>query len=369
VRTLVVHPRMSVLGGAERVAIHSAKALLDRGDEVYFLSEDFDVGHVEDFYGCEGFFNKVTRISYPSFKPRTRKALLYRMIIYYRRQQGLALAKLRLRPDIILSTQDIPYVPSTEAPTIQYLYYPEYFTHLGLGSGSWSWRFYYWPASRYYRHKLSNIDKLLSVSDYSRGRIKRVWGRDATTLYPPCAVDEYASQRSERENLILTVGRIGPEKGHHTFLEIARNLPQLRFVIIGSVSRDKTGYYEELMRNLPQNCEIVLAPLMKSKELLQRAKVYIHCARDEQFGITIVEAMAAGLVPVVHDSGGPRELVVDTAGFRWTDTAEAVRQVERLVGDESLRTSMAETARLRANLFSSHAFETRIAEIVGNYAN
>src|SRR2546422_6704622 len=115
---------MRVLGGGERVAIHSAKALLDRGDDVYFLSEDFDVEQVEDFYSCRGLFNKVTRLSYRTFKPHLRKALLYRMILYYRRQQRRILSKHGFKPDLVISTQDISYVPSTDARTLQYLYYP-----------------------------------------------------------------------------------------------------------------------------------------------------------------------------------------------------------------------------------------------------
>src|SRR5207244_11868431 len=93
------------------------------------------------------------------------------------------------------------------------------------------------------------------------------------------------------------------------FLKIARRMTRLHFAIIGSLSPDKKSYSDMLKKTAPSNVSFVLAPLRKVKDILGKAKVYVHSALNEHFGITIVEAMAAGCVPVVHISGGARELV------------------------------------------------------------
>jgi len=55
--------------------------------------------------------------------------------------------------------------------------------------------------------------------------------------------------------------------------------------------------------------------------------------KGEHFGITIVEAMSAGCVPVVHDSGGPKEIVNGERGFRWQNLEEIPRMIEQAMED------------------------------------
>ena len=59
------------------------------------------------------------------------------------------------------------------------------------------------------------------------------------------------------------------------------------------------------------------------------SKVYLHTYVNEAFGISIVEAIAAGCVLIVHNSGGPREFV--TEHLRYETTQEAVKAIEKAV--------------------------------------
>ncbi|MBO0889214.1 glycosyltransferase, partial [Candidatus Bathyarchaeota archaeon] len=330
-RLVVVHPRMSVLGGAERVAIHSLKAGLEAGYEVALISEEFDPRRIENFFACEGLFERVETLAYPIFKPKLmRRALLYRQLYYHRRQIQRVLAK---HPDIhlLLSTQDIGYVPDTSARVVQYCYFPDYFSHIEFGRSVLGWRLYYWPARRYYHERAKHVDGILSTSNYTRDVVKRVWERDSLIIYPPCPVNLYESKEQPKENLVITVGRIVPEKRIEVFLDIARELPSLAFVAIGRTQEGKETYFEHLLKQKPNNASIIDLPLREASDILARAKVYVHCTHSEQFGISIVEAMAAGCVPVVHDSGGPREIVTPEVGFRWLQVDEAVKRIAALM--------------------------------------
>jgi glycosyltransferase involved in cell wall biosynthesis len=356
---------MSVKGGGERVAIHSILAVIKAGHEVSLVSEEFDESSFEDFYGCPGLFDKVNRLYYPAFKP----ILGPRVLLY----QRLAYHWFRIRNivsrgsfDVVLSTQDIGYVPSTHAPVVQYCYFPEYFSHL-QSSSSPMWRSYYRPASSYYRNRVRRVRTLLSVSDFTRGFVQKKWGRDSITVYPPCPVDAYSelSKVQSRENLVVTVGRIVPEKRFHMFVELARMIPNTKFVAIGSLSDSTSAYYERLRRTAPENVSFVLSPLRKVKDLLGSAMVYVHCAENEHFGITIVEAMAAGCVPVVHDSGGPREIVTKDVGFRWRNLSLAGRQIAMLVENDRLRREFSAVSSVKAQEFRPEVFESEMARVLG----
>ncbi|OLD14798.1 MAG: hypothetical protein AUI50_05095 [Crenarchaeota archaeon 13_1_40CM_2_52_14] len=363
-KVLLVHPRLGVKGGGERVAIHSILAATKAGHEVTLITEEFDEASFEDFYGCEELFEKVNRSYYPPFKPVLGpRVLLYQRLAYHRfRIRGLVS---RNSFDIVLSTQDIGYVPSTRAPIMQYCYFPEYFSHL-QSSTSPIWRLYYRPASAYYRNRVRRVRLLLSVSDFTREFIRRTWGRDSVTVYPPCPVEIYSELASMRtkENLVITVGRIVPEKRFHLFVELARMVPTARFVAIGSLQDGTSAYFDQLRRTAPENVSFTLSPLRKAKDLLGRAMAYVHCAENEHFGITIVEAMAAGCVPVVHDSGGPREIVTNDVGFRWRKLSVAAQQIMKLAENDQLRETLSAASSAKAQQFRPEVFESEIARVL-----
>jgi glycosyltransferase involved in cell wall biosynthesis len=363
-KVLLIHPRLSVKGGGERVAIHSILAATKAGYEVSLLSEEFDEASFADFYGCPGLFDKVDRFYYPAFKPVLGpRFLLYQRLIYHWLRIRKAVSRDSF--DIVLSTQDIGYVPSTHAPVIQYCYFPEYFSHLQTGSSP-VWRLYYRPASTYYRNRVRRVRILLSVSDFTRGIVAKKWERDSKTVYPPCPVEDYSefTNVKSRENLVVTIGRIVPEKRFHLFIELARIVPKTRFVAIGSLSDETSAYYDQLKKSAPENASFVLSPLRKVRDILGRAMAYVHCAENEHFGITIVEAMAAGCVPIVHDSGGPKEIVTSDVGFRWSNLSVAARQIVMLAENDSLRRELSAAASVRARQFRPEVFESEMTRIL-----
>ena len=90
-----------------------------------------------------------------------------------------------------------------------------------------------------------------------------------------------------------------------------------------------------------------------------------HPDRFEHFGIAVVEAMAAGAVPVVFGAAGPAEIVrhgVD--GFHWHTLDELAVCTRRLMKDESLRATMSEAARTRSAQFDLDTFGRSLSAVV-----
>ena len=65
----------------------------------------------------------------------------------------------------------------------------------------------------------------------------------------------------------------------------------------------------------------------KKIELLKKAKIYLHTMVGEHFGISIVEAMALGCLPIVHNSGGVKEFVPEQ--YRYMNLQEAADKINK----------------------------------------
>lgn len=365
-KIVIIHPRMSVMGGGERVAIHSMKEALRQGHETYLVTEEFDVDGFEDFFGVEGLFANIRLITYRPFHPVIPKAVLYQRLVYQQSKLQRIVSK-RRSFDLIINTADLANQPSTRLHSIEYCYFPDYFSHLESNGHSRLWEMYYLPAKVFNHDRVSRVDSLLAVSDFTRQFVREKWGRESTTLYPPCPIDLYRNLDVPKRNLVVTVGRMAPEKRIGLFLEIAQRLPDFEFAVIGSVAPEQASYYDKLTAAAPANVSFVVAPLRKVRELLGSAKVYLHCARNEHFGITIVEAMSTGCVPVVHDSGGPREIVSGDVGYRWNSTEDATKQVLTIMTDDTLRTERSRAAALRSEQFGPEPFESGMGKVIRQY--
>jgi len=117
-----------------------------------------------------------------------------------------------------------------------------------------------------------------------------------------------------KEPIVLTVAAIQSEgrfkiKGIDVLIEVARQLPQVRFVLVG-VSPDR---FPNTAR--PEN--LTVHPSLQQMELLhyyQRAKVYVQPSRREGLSNALCEAMLCGCIPVATDVGGSSRAIGET-GF------------------------------------------------------
>ncbi|OLD03485.1 MAG: hypothetical protein AUJ07_06290 [Crenarchaeota archaeon 13_1_40CM_3_53_5] len=354
-KVLLVHPEMHVYGGGTRVAVHFLNVLKGMGGKVDLLCELFDTVSFEDFFGCPGIFRGVRIFAYSRSDYGYHGPSGFRQFAVYKRMVQQSLRR-RTRYfndyDLILSTQKIYYTWKTRIPTIQYCYLPEPFSY----GGSFLRRFYYTIPSKIFQRRASKLAGILAVSEYTRGLVTRRWGLDSTVLYPPCPIFS-KRQNDRREPWVVTVGRVVPEKRLEVFMDVARSMPDFQFFLVGSISEDDTDYYRKILESKPENAVIILKPLRKVTNLLEKASFYLHCAIGEQFGISIVEAMSAGCIPIVHASGGQTETVGDSR-FLWK-SIEQIPIMLRAFWNED-RGTLSERMRMRSKQFSPEVFESNL---------
>jgi GT2 family glycosyltransferase/glycosyltransferase involved in cell wall biosynthesis len=179
--------------------------------------------------------------------------------------------------------------------------------------------------------------ELWSVSAYTKAEIKSQWERDALVFYLPIESDFYAGHKLPR---ILHVSRFAAptqyaDKGHRQMIRAMRSLrlEDWELIMAGSIDPQQGGYLSSLMAEA-SGANVRFAANLTRKDLLDlfaSSSIYWHMTgvgmpdipgAQEHLGITTIEAMASGCVPVVRGTGGQPEIVSQSVNGILVDTAE-----------------------------------------------
>jgi glycosyltransferase involved in cell wall biosynthesis len=211
-----------------------------------------------------------------------------------------------------------------------------------------------------YQRKLKKENKKLvfANSNFTSEAIRQNLDINADLLYPPISpfftqTEQFSNQR---KNQVVAVSRFAKEKNLEIIPLIALRLPDVSFIIAG-VLNEKEVYLslKQQIAHLGLQERVLLmadVPKPKIREILRASKIYIHCAENEHFGISIIEAMACGCIPVTHDSGGPKETVPDQYRYQTIDeAAEIIKNINKTW-------SVKEESKMRSNAlrFSQESF-------------
>lgn len=177
----------------------------------------------------------------------------------------------------------------------------------------------------------------------------------------PAAVEALRSRLIEGQDgpLILTLGRLRPDKGILDVLEMARVLAGSHGFTLaavgGPVGNENPDWrrIERLARGVPGTCRVILEPYTdRPLDYLAASDVYLLLSHDEGFNRTILEAMALAKPCVVSRVGGNAEAVDDgRTGLTVPphDPVAAASAVAGLIGDSALRQRWGEAGRERVS--------------------
>ncbi len=203
------------------------------------------------------------------------------------------------------------------------------------------------------RFKLMLINHVVCNSKFTKKYIDQEFGISSKVLYPPVAVDEFKSSK-KKENIILTVGRFAQSQGskHQDILikafkqMVDEGLKNWKFILIGSsLPEPKQNKFLQKLKRMAKTYPIefyVNAEFKLLKEFYAKSKIYWHAKgyrveesrepwKTEHFGITPVEAMAAGCVPIVVNKGGLPEIVRRGVGEKWETINELKQKTKKII--------------------------------------
>jgi glycosyltransferase involved in cell wall biosynthesis len=231
------------------------------------------------------------------------------------------------------------------------------------------------------KRKLKSWDLAIYNSNFTKEIVEKSWSIKGKVIYPPVSVDQFKPLKKHKQ--ILSVGRFFgylKDKKHSVLIQSFKNLiikgelKNWSLNLVGGMGEGDQIYLNEL-RKEAHGFNINFYPnasLKQLKKLYGQASIYWHAAgfeetdpkKFEHFGITTVEAMAAGCVPMVVNKGGLKEIVVENCGFTWDDLIELENITVKLVNDKDLRGKIAQNAIERSNFFNKDKFTNNIKTLI-----
>ncbi len=223
--------------------------------------------------------------------------------------------------------------------------------------------------------KLSRFQSIVCNSDFTKRNIDGRLGKRAVVIYPP--VMPIKRDKKAKKNIILSVGRFHPLKKQDVLIEAFKKIKGYELVLAGGLLPADETYFNSL-KAASKGLPVQMLPNIsfeKLTDLYNRARIYWHAAgfhevkpeHMEHFGITTVEAMSAGCVPVVFNGGGLPEIVREGQdGYLWANRNELLTKTKLSIAhsEKNLRDQVVARAKEFSVVKFTDAFDALFAEIM-----
>jgi glycosyltransferase involved in cell wall biosynthesis len=223
---------------------------------------------------------------------------------------------------------------------------------------------------------LKSYDMFLSISHYTQKWVDEYWKVNSFVLYPPVKTRK-TFINPHKENMIINVGRFFAG-GHNkkqdimikTFIEMYDKgwTKDWKLVLVGRRHTDEASHryiqaLEEIIKDYPVELRYDTEP-DELQNLLDQARIYWHATgydelstinpeKFEHFGLSTIEAVQFGAVPVVFHGGGQPEIVNHAKnGFLWTTANELMDYTKFLIENESAWSDLSRAAFDSMKIFS-----------------
>jgi glycosyltransferase involved in cell wall biosynthesis len=159
-------------------------------------------------------------------------------------------------------------------------------------------------------------------------------GRFAGVIYNAIDCAAYPFNSGERDDYLLYLSRLSPQKGTHLAIEVAQKLKR-RLIIAGSVhSVDRDYFVTQILPHIDGKMIIYEREVsnMRKKELLANAQCLLApITWPEPFGLFMVEAMACGTPVIAMNRGSANEIVFHgKTGFLVNSIEEMIDAIQKV---------------------------------------
>lgn len=223
----------------------------------------------------------------------------------------------------------------------------------------------------------SSYDYFLPNSNFTSYWLKQKWqisDDKIKVLYPPVTLITKKSEK--KSNSIVVCSRIEKSKKIEELIKTYSSSEFLNkncsLTIAGSIKNESPEYKEYLL-GLNPNVNFIFEPSHERiEELYAESTVFWHAKgygeenpyNMEHFGITTVEAMSAGCIPIVINKGGQCEIVTDDCGYKWNTLEELVKYTEEVFSNENEIKDKSENCITRSKLFCKEQFAKDLINVI-----
>ena len=223
------------------------------------------------------------------------------------------------------------------------------------------------------RYSVKRSDYVVVLTDGDLKEYQERLGRKhkICRIYNPVAYQLEKETESEKKKIILTVGRLAPEKGMEYIkkvsIQILERYPEWQWILLGD-GIERKNLEQFIIENNLQNRLILKGNVENVDEYLQQASMLVVTSYYEGLGLSMLEARAMKVPCVSFDvKMGPRELIhhgIDGYLVRPFDCNEMIRKIEILINNPELRSQFAEKAYLHIDEFGLEKITKQWKEIL-----
>ena len=340
-KAAIVNPYLDTMGGGERYSLSFALALVSKGYDVHFQWKDKSIKEkLEKRFGMD--LSKVTFVD------------------NVKRGDGY---------DVCFWVSD-GSIPTLRARS-NFLHFQVPFTDVN-------------GFSLLNKMKLYRVKKIICNSFFTKKFIDEEYRVNSIVIYPPVDVAKIKSKR--KQNMILFVGRFSQlkqAKNQDVLIKAFKKFynagySDWKLILAGGVEVGVGDYLEKLEKMIGDYpVEIVKSPdFKKIKELYGYAKIYWSAVgfgedenkepeKVEHFGISLVEAMAGGAVPVVYSAGGYKEIISEgKTGFLFKRESELVKITKGLAKQKGKLREISKKAKEASKVYEYDRFVGEITSLI-----
>jgi glycosyltransferase involved in cell wall biosynthesis len=208
----------------------------------------------------------------------------------------------------------------------------------------------------------SSVDEYVANSRFIGRRIRKLYGRAASVIYPPVDVPD-TLEPVRKEGFFLTASRLVPYKNTRAIVEAFRDMPDDRLLVAG-----RGPELERLKAIATPNVTFLgFVEDAHLAHLMSAARAFVFAA-EEDFGIVVVEAQGRGTPIIAYGKGGVRETVLADGPrptglfFDVPEAAAIVAAVEEFKEREAEFTP--ENCYAHARRFATARFDREFKEFV-----
>ena len=213
--------------------------------------------------------------------------------------------------------------------------------------------------------KLTRFGAIVCNSRFTKEHIDPRIGKRSLVIYPP--VEPIRNTQSKKKNIILSVGRFHPVKKQDLLIEIFRKavagLSDFTLILAGGLQTADKKYFESL-RQFAKGLPVQFFPNVSFDtltKLYDESLMYWHAAgygqvkpeHMEHFGITTVEAMSAGCIPVVYNGGGLPEIIQTNL---WNTPDECLAITQQIIRHKATHMQLRTVMITQSKKFSVETF-------------
>ncbi len=232
--------------------------------------------------------------------------------------------------------------------------------------------------------KLFRVNKIICNSQFTKKAIDKEFGVNSLVIYPP--VDTKNIKPKRKGSIILSVGRFSrllQSKRQDVLIKVFQRIYDSGYkdwmLVLAGGSEVGNGDFTDDLRQMAEGypIQLIKSPTLKElKDLYGKSRIFWSASgfdvdeksnpeKAEHFGITVVEAMAAGAVPLAYNAGGYKETIHEGRnGYLWSTKEELFKKTLILIEDKKLLRVMTGECIEQSKQYSYNRFKEKFLSII-----